>query len=86
MPNAVLEAMAAGLPVVASDNPGNRSAVVDGETGFLVASEMALLERCQQLIDEPALRRRLGDAGRERVRREFSRERMLAELSALYAR
>ena len=86
MPNAVLEAMAAGLPVVASDVPGNRDAVADGVTGFLVKSESELLERCQELLDDEGLRRRLGDAGRERVRREFSRERMLAELSALYAR
>lgn len=86
MPNAVLEAMAAGLPVVASDNAGNRDAVTDGVTGFLARTEAELLERCQQLIDDPALRARLGAAGRERVRSDFSRERMLAGLSALYAR
>lgn len=85
MPNAVLEAMAAGLPVVASDVPGNRDAVVHGETGFLVKTEMELLERCQELLDDAGLRRRLGAAGRERVRRDFSRERMLGELSRLYA-
>ena len=85
MPNAVLEAMAAGLPVVASDNAGNRDAVEDGVTGFIVQSEVELLERCQQLIDDKALRLRLGAAGRERVKREFSRERMLNGLSRLYA-
>jgi glycosyltransferase involved in cell wall biosynthesis len=84
LPNAVLEAMAAGLPVVASDNSGNRDTVVDGVTGFIVKSEVELLERCQQLVDDKALRLKLGAAGRERVRREFSRERMLAELSRLY--
>ncbi|MEQ1919360.1 MAG: glycosyltransferase, partial [Elusimicrobiota bacterium] len=85
MPNAVLEAMAAGLPVVVSDNRGNRDAVADGVTGFLVKGEVELLERCLQLIDDKALRLKLGAAGRERVKREFSRERMLAELSRLYA-
>jgi glycosyltransferase involved in cell wall biosynthesis len=85
LPNAVLEAMAAGLPVVASDNAGNRDAVLNGETGFIVKSEVELLERCQQLIDDKPLRLKLGAAGRERVRREFSRERMLADLSRLYA-
>ncbi|MEK7232935.1 MAG: glycosyltransferase [Elusimicrobiota bacterium] len=84
LPNAVLEAMAAGLPVVASDNAGNRDAVEDGVSGFIVKSEAELLERCQQLIDDKSLRLKLGAAGRERVRREFSRERMLAELSRLY--
>ncbi len=85
LPNAVLEAMAAGLPVVASDNAGNRDAVVDGVTGFIVGSEVELLERCQQLIDDKALRLKLGAAGRERARDAFSRERMLSELSRLYA-
>jgi glycosyltransferase involved in cell wall biosynthesis len=85
LPNAVLEAMAAGLPVVASDNAGNRDAMVEGVTGFIVSNEVELLERCQHLIDDKALRLKLGAAGRERVRREFSRERMLAELSRLYS-
>ena len=85
MPNAVLEAMACGLPVVASDVDGNRDAIVDGETGFLVRSERELLERCQLLVDDPGLRRRLGSAGRERVRRRFSRESFLSALSGLYS-
>jgi glycosyltransferase involved in cell wall biosynthesis len=85
LPNAVLEAMAAGLPVVASDNSGNRDAVVDGVTGFIVKSEVELLERCQQLIDDKPLRLKLGAAGRERVAREFSLERMIAGLSRLYS-
>ncbi len=85
MPNAVLEAMATGLPVVASDVPGNRDAVEDGVTGFLVKSEPELLERCQLLLDDAAVRGRMGAAGRERVRREFSRERMIKDLSRLYA-
>ncbi len=83
LPNAVLEAMAAGAAVVASDIPGNRDAV--GDAGLLVKDEVGLLEACQKLIDEPELRRRLGDAGRERVRRKFSRERQLEALSRLYA-
>ncbi len=85
LPNAVLEAMAAGLPVVASDNAGNRDAVEDGVTGFIVKNEVELLERCQQLIDDKALRLKLGAAGLERVRRNFTLERMMTELSRLYA-
>lgn len=85
LPNAVLEAMAAGLPVIASDNAGNRDAVVDGVTGFVVRNEVELLERSQQLIDDKALRLKLGAAGRERAERDFSRSRMLGELSRLYA-
>lgn len=81
----ILEAMACGLPVIAADIPGCRDTVVEGETGFLVKSEKELLERSLQLLDDPALRRRLGTAGRERVRREFSREKMLSALSDLYS-
>jgi glycosyltransferase involved in cell wall biosynthesis len=82
---AVLEAMALGLPVVASDAPAHRDLVEDGTSGFLVKNEVELLERCQLLIDDAGLRRKLGEAGRERVRREFSLEAMISGLSRLYS-
>lgn len=82
-PNAVLEAMAAGVPVVASDIPGNRDVLA--ETGVLVKDEVRLLEACQRLIDRPEERRLLGAAGRARVKAEFSRERQLTALSRLYS-
>ena len=85
IPNAVLEAMAGGLPVVASDIPGNRGLVRPGENGFLAATEIELLERTLQLVDEPALRARFGAAGRAEVRAEYSRERLLAEITELYS-
>src|SRR5581483_3647614 len=78
LPNAVLEAMAAGLPVVASNVPGCRDAVVDGETGFIARDEVELLERCLKLVDDPALRRRMGEAGRARVAERFSRKAAVA--------
>ena len=78
-------AMALGLPVVASDLPAHRELVVAGTTGFLVKTETELLERCQELIDEDALRRRMGDAGRERLREDFSPARQISELSRLYS-
>lgn len=81
----ILEAMARGLPVVASNIPAHRELVIDGVTGFLVGDEVKLLERCQQLLDDAPLRRRLGNAGRDRVRADFSRARMLAELSRRYS-
>lgn len=74
MPNAVLEAMASGLPVVATRISGNEELVVDGETGFLAQPDApaALAGALSRLIADPALGRRLGAAGRERVTREFS--------------
>ncbi len=85
LPNAVLDAMALGLPVVASDIPGNRDAVVHGETGFLATDEVQLLEFTLKLLDEPDLRRKFGEAGRERVRTKFRKEDTFRALEALYA-
>jgi len=74
LPKAVLEAMAAGKPVVATDIPGCREAVVDGETGFLVppGNPLVLAEALGKLIDSPELRARMGAAGRRRVEENFS--------------
>jgi glycosyltransferase involved in cell wall biosynthesis len=44
-----------------------------------------LLERCQELIDEDGLRSRMGDAGRKRLKEDFSPARQIAELSRLYS-
>ena len=65
MPLGLLEAMAAGVPVVVSDIPGNASLVRDGETGLLVPprSPLRLADALEALAAAPALRRRLRDAG-----------------------
>ncbi len=86
MPNAVMEAMASGLPVVATDIPGVRDLVVPGETGFLapVGDRAALAKHAYRLLEDPLLARRLGAAGRERVAREFSVETMVARFASLY--
>jgi glycosyltransferase involved in cell wall biosynthesis len=72
-PVSVIEAMAAGLPVVASRVGGVPELVEDGETGFLVPPEdpQALTRVLARLLEDHTLRRRLGDAGRQRARREF---------------
>ena len=85
LPNAVLEAMACGLPVVASDVPGCRDAVEDGVTGLIAKDEVELLEKTLRLVDDAELRRRLGEAGRARVREKFSRKAAAAALEALYS-
>ncbi|MBI5631769.1 MAG: glycosyltransferase [Elusimicrobia bacterium] len=83
-PNAVLEAMALGIPVVASDIPGNRDLVVHGQTGYLAKSEVELLEYCLKLVDNPGLRKTLGWAGRERALKEFSLKETITRLEKLY--
>lgn len=74
MPNVVLEAMATGLPVAATDIAGNRDLVVDGETGFLLPVDdvAALTAALERLAANPDLRRRMGAAGRRRVVERFS--------------
>lgn len=88
LPLAVLEAMAAGKPVVATAVPGTAEAVVEGGTGFLVrlGDGPALAERIGRLLRDPLLRGRMGEAGRRRAEGEFSRERMAEEHEALYRR
>jgi sugar transferase (PEP-CTERM/EpsH1 system associated) len=86
MPNAILEAMAAGLPVVATAVGGTPDVVVDGVTGFLVPPRdpSALAKALATLVRDPDLRRRMGQAGRERVLQHFSVERMVERTQNLY--
>ena len=86
MPLSVLEAMAAGLPVVASDVGGLGEVVVEGETGFLVApgDPGELAARLAQLVDDRDLRERLGAAGHCRANASFSLARCCGEHLALY--
>lgn len=87
MPLSVLEAMAAGLPVVATDVGDVSRAVADGETGAVVPTRApeALADALQPLLVDPALRRRMGTAGRERAAELFSSEATARAVSALYA-
>jgi glycosyltransferase involved in cell wall biosynthesis len=75
-PLAVLEAMAAGLPVVATDCGAVRDLVADAEQGFVVpvGDEHALAERLERLIADPDLRRAMGARARARAEQEFSIE------------
>jgi glycosyltransferase involved in cell wall biosynthesis len=74
LPKSALEAAACGRPLVTSDVPGCREAVIDGVTGFLVPPRdaTALAAALKTLIDDPDLRARMGAAGRERTAREFA--------------
>lgn len=72
MANAVLEALALGRAVLASDIPGNRSLIEPGVTGLLWESEAELAEGAERLAADPVLRRRLGEAGRRLVAERFT--------------
>jgi colanic acid/amylovoran biosynthesis glycosyltransferase len=88
IPNVILEAMAMGLPVVSTAHSGIPEAVEHGASGLLVppGDEEALAQALARLIDDPALRERLGRRGRERVRELFdvdaNARRLLAEVVA----
>ncbi len=87
MPLSVLEAMAAGLPVVATDVGDVARAVDDGTTGYVVPVQdpEELAAALEPLLTDPDLRRRMGAAGRDRVDEHFSSDVTAAEVSALYA-
>jgi len=86
LPLTVLEAMASGLPVVASDVGGVPEAVTQGETGLVVPprSPQALASAMEAVLANADLARRMGRAGAERVASHFCVERMVAETVALY--
>jgi glycosyltransferase involved in cell wall biosynthesis len=83
---AALEAMAEGLPVVATSVGGQPEVIEDCKTGYLVPpSDVAeLTRRLRLLVADPERRRTMGAAARERVRNHFSVDRMVADVAALY--
>jgi glycosyltransferase involved in cell wall biosynthesis len=87
MPIGLLEAMAAGVPVVATPVGGIPEVIADGVSGFLAApgDKAALARLLRKLLLDRALGARIGAAARESVRRRCSPERALAPLEDLYA-
>jgi glycosyltransferase involved in cell wall biosynthesis len=86
LPVIILEAMAMGKPVVATDVAGVSEVVEHGVTGLLVeaGNPQLLAQAILKLMDNPELAAQMGLAGRQRVERDFSVERMVAETTALY--
>lgn len=87
LPNAVMEAMATGLPCVVTDAGGCREIVRDGETGFVVpiGSDEDLADRILLLLQDEALRRRMGSRGRKRMQ-EFGVQQMAERYRQLYCK
>lgn len=84
--NAILEAMAGGLPVVAFGVGGNPEAVLDGRTGLIAPprDSAGLASAIMMLLADPVRMREMGKAGRRRAEEEFSLERMVREMERLY--
>lgn len=87
LPNAVLEAMAAGLPVLATRISGHEDVIEHGHSGWLVEADdpAALSTALQRLLDEPELRERLGRQARRYVQAGFAPAEVLASLIEVYA-
>lgn len=86
MPNAVMEAMAAGVPVIATNIPGTRDLVVPGETGFLypIRGRKEFCRKTDELLADPSTARKLGAAGQQRILEHFPLAPMIAAHAQLY--
>jgi glycosyltransferase involved in cell wall biosynthesis len=84
--NAIVEAMAASLPVVATDVGGNAEAVEDGVTGFIVPVDdpAALSEAISRLIANPSHAKAMGEAGRNLVIEKFTTKAMMDKITTAY--
>lgn len=82
----ILEAMASGLPVVATNVGGNSEIIADGENGFLVESEdpNRLADRVLYLIKNDRIAKNIGERGRERIREKFDLKVMIKSYEELY--
>ena len=86
LPKSLIEAAAAGRPIVSTDVPGCREVVGNGDNGLLVPARdpQALSEALGKLIADPSLRRRMGERGRLRAEAEFGLDAVIAQTLALY--
>ena len=84
--NTILEAMASGLPVIATRVGGNPELVVENETGVLVsaANPDAMAQAMVNYVTQPMVMRQHGQAGRARIEREYSMDAMVRQYAAVY--
>ena len=86
LPKSLIEAAAAGLPIVTTNVPGCREVVENGRNGLLVPprNPIALAEALGILINHPSLRRKFGQASRKKAEKEFAEELIIAQTLAVY--
>ncbi|MEQ9620234.1 MAG: glycosyltransferase [Deltaproteobacteria bacterium] len=86
LPLSILEAMAAGRPVIASDINGTDEIIIDGKTGILVppADPRAIAEAIRRILSDPSLARNLADSGKKRAHSEFSSKKMVEGVTRVY--
>jgi glycosyltransferase involved in cell wall biosynthesis len=84
---ATIEGMAAALPMVVTDVGGLSELIVDGESGLVVPAQepQSLAQAIRRLAKDPQLRKRLGQAGRQRARLKFTLEATVAQYEKLYS-
>lgn len=86
MPRSIIEAMASGLPVIASDIRGCREEVADRGTGRLIPArnQRVLADAMRELMANPEIRKRMGSAGRERAESLFDEEKVIARQEEVF--
>lgn len=85
MPITVLEAMRAGVAILASDLPGIREQIIHNQEGLLCANtETAIVQQLLRLVQEPYLRKRLGRAAQEHFQNTFTVDHMARQVKAVY--
>jgi glycosyltransferase involved in cell wall biosynthesis len=86
--NSIMEYMALAKPVIATKHGGNDEIVIENETGFLIGTKdvRSLSEKIEYLLDNKEIAKAMGRAGKERLKKEFSLEKMTEAYINLYAR
>ncbi len=86
LPTVLIEAAASGRPIVATDVPGCREVVSHGLNGLLVPpnDSVALAQAIATLVNDPSLRKKMGEAGRQKAIREFAADKIITQTTAVY--
>lgn len=86
LPNAVMEAMASGLPCVVTDVGGNSELVVDGETGYVIPPNdpEAMAQKISYLLENDRLAIKMGVEGKKRMQEDFNMEKMIKTTEEIY--